>query len=100
MSMPETVFLPRSQDFCRGIYDNHRGQCCFEGWKQTLFPDLTVQESLHFRAVAADEAKEMQLNGGGSYIGVTTTNDDKKNTKTQLAKWFERTVKKLGYNIS
>ena len=70
MSMPETIELPEAKDFCRGLYRNDVGQCCFEGWKQTLFPDLTNRETNRFRAIAENEAKKMRLNDGGSYTGV------------------------------
>ena len=100
MSMPDDVEMPEAKDFCRGEYRNSRGQCCFEGWKRTLFPDLTIGESSRFRAIARDQAKKMQLDGEGDFIGVTSTNDNQKNTKEQLATWFERTVQIFGYDIS
>ena len=100
MSMPNEIELPEAKDFCRGAYRNGSGQCCFMGWKQTLFPNLTDPESRRFRAIAGNEAKKMRLNDDGSYIGPTTTNDNRQNTKEQLAKWFAQTVRVFGYDIS
>ncbi len=104
MSMPSEIELPRASDFCRGEYRNGRGQCCFLGWKRKLFPDLDQREDNEFYKIANDEANAMKLHTGNatifSIVGPATFNDDAKNSTRRLATWFERVVKRFGYDIS
>ena len=119
--MPDEFYLPRPQDFCRG--DFTKGECgekhCFVGWQRELFPLPSFwsistpdeREALkHFFKVALRVAKRMKLKAGegkpidGQILDASWTcfdyNDDTRNTPKQLAKWFEETVKELGYAIS
>ncbi len=103
MSTPAEIELPNAENFCRGQYRNSRGQCCFAGWQQKLLPELDYTENTRFRVIAKNEALKMHLHSGygdASFIGITRTNDDKRNTKEQLANWFAQTVRVFGYDIS
>ena len=101
--LPNEIELPTAENFCRGTYNNYRGQCCFVGWQRKLLPELNYEETKRFRAIAKNEAQKMRLrNGimGEDYRGITRVNDDTHNTKEQLANWFAQTVRVFGYDIS
>ena len=94
--MPDVIELPTAEDFCRGEYKGTHGTYCFIGWKKELFPNMTLDEAMWFTTNAVIEGKKLKFFNGG----ITSSNDDKRNTLNQLAKWFERTVARMGYDIS
>ncbi len=106
MSMPNEIELPNAEDFCRGTFKNISGQCCFLGWKDALFPKLSPTQDSKFIHCAVEVAQEMELTQKKNWVmtnwwsGIPGYNDDQKNTKTVLAKWFRKTVERMGYDIS
>lgn len=110
MSMPDEFELPRPQDFCRSNFTTitERGiKHCFVGWQRELIPAehiwvLTTGEDKkdldRFFAAAMKVAKRMKLKAKHGEC-IFNYNDDTRNTPTQLAEWFEKTVKALGYDI-
>jgi hypothetical protein len=106
MSYPKSFELPEPEDFCRGTFHTLSGKCCFIGWKQELFPKLTQEQNTKFIECAVGVAKEMELSQKKSWVmtnwwgGVPGYNDDRRNTSTQLAEWFRKTVERMGYDIS
>jgi len=99
---PEEIELPEGKNFCKGILMSGPDRCCFLGWQRVLLPDLTVEQNDRFRAVAYRVAEEMELKATSYHFGpaLSDINDHPDNTFKQLAKWFERTIEKLGYDIS
>ena len=98
---PEEIDLPEAEDFCKGIL-RKGSRCCFIGWRLALLPDLTESQNDRFSTVARSVANEMALKRNEYYWGMALSdiNDHKGNTREQLAEWFARTIKKLGYDIS
>lgn len=93
---PSKIELPRSEDFCRGVFDNGYGQRCTLGWNAALFPQLSNTEATRLERIQLEVAEKMGL-AGRTICGI---NDCHFNDKVQLARWYELSVKKLGYNIS
>ncbi len=113
MSMPDEFYLPRPKDFCRGDFTGGETgeKHCFIGWQRELLPFPTIwlanvsdaYDRDRFLGVALAIARKMDLHPHTYYRGMPTCfdyNDDTRNTPEQLAEWFERTVKALGYDIS
>ena len=110
MSLPDEFELPLPSDFCRGIFDKGKKHC-FMGWQRKLLPmafiwvtssDEERGELSRFIRVAMGTALKMNLHHRTAE-GIPGTcfhyNDDTRNTTTQLAKWFEETVKEFGYDV-
>ena len=94
--LPNEIELPRPEDFCRGTYKTMSGnQCCFLGWKYTVFLRLNKTESLKFNCVAIEEAKKLKMVGSS----IPSVNDNLNHTAKKLALWFERTIERMGYDI-
>lgn len=98
---PEEIELPEAKDFCKGQIMNGP-RCCFIGWKRVLLPDLSYTQNTRFDNVANGVANDMGLKRLCHYwpASLSDINDHDDNTKKQLADWFERTIAKLGYDIS
>ncbi len=113
MSMPDEFKLPRPQDFCRNGFTNGKKHC-FVGWQRELLPFPTIWviateddrgDGRRFFAAALKVARRLKLKAKliQGFPAATTCfdyNDDPRNTHEQLAKWFEETIKELGYDIS
>ena len=111
MSLPDEFELPRPQDFCRSgftsITTSGEVKHCFVGWQRELIPVaniwvLTTGEDKkdldRFFSAAMKVAKRMKLKSKHGEC-VFNYNDDTRNTREQLAEWFEKTVKALGYDV-
>ncbi len=116
MQLPDEFELPRPQDFCRGDFTKGEKHC-FVGWQRALLPlpffwSLSTNEERaelqRFFKIALKVAARLKLKVGKKRGGVNPEaswtcfdyNDDTRNTPTQLAKWFEETIKEFGYDIS
>ena len=113
MSMPDEFYLPQPKDFCRGDFTEEENgkKHCFVGWQRELlpFPMIWMQSTAsdrkdinRFFDVALKTARKLKLyphlreNANPTCF---VLNDDLRNTPTQLAEWFEETVKALGYDV-
>lgn len=100
MSMPNVVYLPEPEDFCR-LQLEYGEQCCFLGWEIKLFPDMDFAESDRFDKAAIAVAKQMRLKKTELPVCIEAQyNDNTENSTRRLATWFRKTVEKLGYDIS
>lgn len=98
---PKEIELPEAEDFCKGLLTSGN-RCCFIGWRRVLLPDLTSDQDTRFRKVAIGVADEMKLKRRRNFwaLALSDINDHNGNTKEQLAEWFARTIKKLGYEVT
>jgi hypothetical protein len=97
--LPDTIDLPRPEDFCRGKVSDGAGRHCTVGWIYTLLPNATWRQRSKFRHIwrGAPSLKHLRL---PKYSSVDDANDSHDVTDEQLAEAFEYAVLKLGYEVS
>jgi len=96
MAWPTEVPILNGRDFIRGSF-GVGARHCIAGWRTEVFGPSTLcskQERVKVRKALVAE------NPSGPQASIVGTNDDPSVPLSELARWWNRTMARLGYVVS